>query len=338
MPKIARRRHLTGLLRRGVKHKHSSYTRSMHLSHAEVKYRQFLQESIVVHGRAAFSALGSLPALIVLYTYILQGLCTSTIPNAAIAAQCLIQIQAYRYITNHNLVARWLRLDHEYHDIPIEEEIAQRIRLPPQSVRLSSWSNQECYDNTSFRKSQLILIYREFGLAELAVQSDGNIRVFNGHEFYNFHPEEIFLFLMTRCKKGWSNKDMCSFIFGGNACRWSYGFPWILRYLDERYTDIIGHQNLERYVDHFPEFFDKIQEYIRKPTIRHYNDGSADEFSGLRFLPYDIFAFVDCKVYRCHRPFGGPAGDYIGAPRKARYYNAQRAVYTRHKKVHGIKV
>ncbi|KAL7540163.1 hypothetical protein ACHAXR_009913, partial [Thalassiosira sp. AJA248-18] len=31
------------------------------------------------------------------------------------------------------------------------------------------------------------------------------------------------------------------------------------------------------------------------------------------------------------------AGDYIGAPRKARYCNAQRAVYTRHKKVHGIK-
>ncbi|KAL7540162.1 hypothetical protein ACHAXR_009912 [Thalassiosira sp. AJA248-18] len=166
MPKIARRRHLTGLLRRGVNHKHSSSTRSMHLIHAEVKYRN--------HGRAAFSALRSLPALIVLYTYLLQGykVCSH---RGAVAAQCLIQIQAYRYVTKISTT-------------------------DPQSARLSSWSNQECYDNTSFRKPQLIQIYRELGLAELAAQSDGNIRVFNGHEFYNYHPEEIFLFLMTRCK------------------------------------------------------------------------------------------------------------------------------------------
>ena len=339
MPKVAKRRQINGCIRRGPKRKHASNTRSMHLSCEEVLYRQFLQKCMFVHGGAACSALLSIPTLIVLYTYLLQGVLTSTIPNSAILIQCLIQIQTYQYIKNHNLVARWLRLDHLYHDIPIEEELAPRYRIEErQHIRLDSWSNQECIDNTSFRKGQLLNIYHEFGLAELAAQSNGYIRIFNGHEYYNFHPEELFLFLMMRCKKGWSNKDMCNWCFGGSACRWSYGFPWILRYLDDRYEDIIGHKNLERYVHRFPEFFDKIQECIRKPTVRHYTDGTAERFCGLRFLPYNIFAFVDCKIYRCYRPFSGPAGDYIGAPRKARYMDAQRSLYTRYRKCCGVKV
>ena len=79
---------------------------------------------------------------------------------------------------NHNLVARWLRLDHLYHDIPIEEELlAPRYRIVErQHITLDSWSNQECLDNTSFRKGQLQKIYHEFGLAELAAQSNGFIR------------------------------------------------------------------------------------------------------------------------------------------------------------------
>ena len=34
----------------------------------------------------------------------------------------------------------------------------------------------------------------------------------------------------------------------------------------------------------------------------------------------------------------GPAGDYIGAPRRPGQYHIQRSVYTRYKKFHGIKV
>jgi hypothetical protein len=59
---------------------------------------------------------------------------------------------------------------------------------------------------------------------------------------------------------------------------------------------------IKEYVHRFPEFLDKIQECIRKPTIQHYTNGTAERFCGLRFLPYNIFAFVDCKIYRCCRP------------------------------------
>lgn len=338
MPKVSKRRLLTGCIRRGVKHKHSCYTRSMHLSHADVTFRRFLQKCMARHCAAAFSALRSLPVLVILYL-IIQNNGLASIPNAAITIQSLLQIQGVRYILHHNHIARCFRLDRDYHDIPIEEEEQERLRIQRQHVRFTSWGEQECYDNTSFRKEQLIRIYDQFGLANLAAQNDDfRIAVFNGHEYYKFHPEELFLFLMTKCKTGLSNKLMCDYIFGGNACRWSYGYPWILRYTDNRYEDIIGHQNLQRYVHLFPLFFSKIQEKVRKTSIHHYHDGTSEEFTGLRFLPYSIFGFIDCSVYRINRPFSGPDGDYIGAPRKEQYYRAQRAVYTRHKQCHGIKV
>jgi len=127
------------------------------------------------------------------------------------------------------------------------------------------------------------------------------------------------LFLMTKWKTGHTNKVLCDLIFGGNACRWSHGFPWVLRYLDNRYEDIIGHQNLLRFVDQFPSFFNAIQEKVSNVPTRHYNDGTAEDFIDLRFLPYSIFGFIDCSIYRINCPFSGPDGDYIGAPRKERY-------------------
>ena len=98
MPKAAERRQINGCIRRGPLRNHASNTRSMHLGCEEVLYRQFLQKCMFVHGGAACSALLSMPTLIVLYTYILQGVLTSTIPSSAILIQCLLQIQMYRYI------------------------------------------------------------------------------------------------------------------------------------------------------------------------------------------------------------------------------------------------
>ena len=37
-------------------------------------------------------------------------------------------------------------------------------------------------------------------------------------------------------------------------------------------------------------------------------------------------------------PFSGPDGDYDGAPRRAQSIDAQKLVYSRWKKLHGIKL
>ena len=116
--------------------------------------------------------------------------------------------------------------------------------------------------------------------------------------------------------------------FGGHQSRWSYGWPWILEYLDTRYEDIISHKGLRRFVDQFPAFYEAIQNKAKQTTTRHFPDGTAEDRTGLRFLPFDIFGFIDCSIDRINRPFSGPDGDYIGAPRKEQYHRSQRSVYT----------
>ena len=71
---------------------------------------------------------------------------------------------------------------------------------------------------------------------------------------------------------------------------------------------------------------------------KHNVDGTIVEVEGLNFLPFDIFGFIDCSINRICRPFSGPDGDYVGAPRKEQYARTPRAFYTGYKKCHGIKV
>ena len=143
---------------------------------------------------------------------------------------------------------------------------------------------------------------------------------------------------MTKCKTGLTNRLLCNEIFGGHQSRWSFGYPWIIFYLDSRYQDTLGNQMLHRFVDRFPEFYNKITTLVKKTSRHHHNDNTSSDHTGLNFLPFRIFGLIDCSIYRINRPLSGPDGDYIGAPRKEDYPIAQRAVYTGYKKCHGIKV
>jgi hypothetical protein len=77
---------------------------------------------------------------------------------------------------------------------------------------------------------------------------------------------------------------------------------------------------------------------MQKTAIKHHSDNTSTEKTGLNFCPFPIFAFIDCSIDKISRPLSGPAGDFVGAPRKAGEDEAQRSVYTNYKKLHGIKV
>jgi len=316
----------------------------MQLSHAEVGFRELLQGFIAVSARLGRSAMLAISPIAIVYMLVTGGngvannQIAPTTASAAITAS-LLRIIFARYADASLRLARLLRIDFRYHDIPVEEEERCRgSRMPRQNIRIDSWTEQECYDFTSFTGDQLRRIFGLFGLAQLAAHTDGYIRVFTGFEYYRFDPEEIFLFMLTKCRTGKSNRELCDLVFGGHSSRWSFGYPWLLEYLDARYARTISHEKLRDFVDDFPAFYDAINCFIQKPTIHHFTDGSAEERDGLNFLPFSIFGFIDCSIDRISRPFSGPDGDYIGAPRKAMHDAAQRSVYTGYKKCHGIKV
>lgn len=133
-------------------------------------------------------------------------------------------------------------------------------------------------------------------------------------------------------------KKLCNFLFGGCASRWSHGWDWIVRYLDDRYLHTVSHQKLEDFVDDFPDFYNAISGFMQKEFTQHYADGNGKEADGLNFCPLPIFGFIDCSIDRICRPYSGPDGDYIGAPRRPNEDIYQRSVYTGYKKCHGIKV
>ena len=47
---------------------------------------------------------------------------------------------------------------------------------------------------------------------------------------------------------------------------------------------------------------------------------------------------IDDSIDDALVPFSGPAGDFEGAPRRARYADAQESIYSGWKKLHGVKV
>lgn len=337
MGKVLPRRELTGCIRRGKKVDMSIYRRVMALSHLAVGFRWYLQLGLAVTGRASDIALQTLSQMTIIHAAFLS---TGQIVPAT-TMHTLICAHIVNCMQSSMIFMRLFRLDHELHDVPPEEEDNHpSTRMPRQNIHFDSWTDQEAYGFTSFTKDQLMKIYHHFGLAAHAAQSNGSIRVPTGADGRNylFHPEELFLFLMSKCKMGFGNKAMCDLIFGGHISRWSKGYPWLLAYLDDRYSKTLSHETLRSYVHQFPEFHEKISKFMQKTATYHNHDGTAVDRGGLNNCPFRIFGFVDCSIDKISRPRSGPDGDYIGAPRKPQQDAIQRSVYTGYKKLHGIKV
>lgn len=342
MPKRSAVRALTGNRRRRPLRNTSQNRRTTGLSHEQVGFMMRLHQRMTVHLFRLVMSIFPLYAMIGAHAFV------STNPQlfpqdqhvqarfAGITCAGIANVMFHfsQYWTCY-------RLDYLLHDISPEEEEDLVAFKPSKNVRFSTWTDQDCYEETGFNKHKLKRIYRCFRLEQIANNNGGMIRVNNGPnnpKCYSFHPEEMFLYFMARMRQGKSHTKMCYHIFGGSPKRWSPAWRWILLYLDHRYRNIIGHQGLIRFIDDFPLFYDAISQKVKRDEIKHNNDGSSVLLPGLNFLPFDIFGFIDCSIDRICRPFSGPAGDYIGAPRKEDYSRTQRAFYTGYKKCHGIKV
>ncbi len=88
---------------------------------------------------------------------------------------------------------------------------------------------------------------------------------------------------MTKVATGLLNQCIVDMYIGGDYARWSYTYPWMLKYLDERYRDIIGHQGLTRVIDQFPDFALEIKENLQSDQLRELGNGRFVELEGLLF-------------------------------------------------------
>ena len=105
---------------------------------------------------------------------------------------------------------------------------------------------------------------------------------------YRIHPEEVFLFTLCKVATGMTQVNIVDNYFGGDKTCWIFAYPWMLRYLDTRYQEIVGHQGLAQFVDDFPRFHGAIEEYIQRNHQRELVDGTMTIVPGINFLPWDV--------------------------------------------------
>jgi len=248
----------------------------MHLSHKEIGRRHQIQKCWM---RDVFA--GSITTELLVQLIILKILLVTSAINPHqvrydIVVDFLIQLAAIQHDECIDRVTTWFQLDHLLHDIdPLESIKAGLPFRPHMAITLDCWDDCTSNKYTSFLRGELGDIYRLFGLAD-RVGSDGLLRIPSGSytrgkpDNYKIHPEELFLFFMTRCRKNWPLVDMVDQLFGGWVSRWYHAWPWMLSYLDRRYRNILGHQGLLRFRDQFPEFFAAIERQASSPVISLY--------------------------------------------------------------------
>ena len=271
MAKNPERRARTGNRRRGAKRNKTRHHRNLHLTNLQVGYMQKLQRRCFFAGANSLNKLLTIFQLVFVYNYIQNNVDDDALSTLVLA---VLHLSLASFANSTHIFSVCERFDYFLYDITEEEE--DGIYIPPrQNIRFHSWDDQLCYDKTNFTKSQLLRIYNCFGLQTIANQNNGFIKVPTGHLnahgricCYNFHPEELFLYTMMRMKTGDDITQM-AYVFGGSTKRWSFAWRWIMVYLDARYTNIIGHQGLLRFVDQFPAFYDAINEKVKKNWVHN---------------------------------------------------------------------
>jgi hypothetical protein len=153
----------------------------------------------------------------------------------------------------------------------------------------------------------------------------------NGHPcYYQIHPEEVFLLTLCRLALGFMHVHIVDSYIGGDTNCWTYAYPWMLKYLNKRYLNIIGHQGFTRFVNNFPRFKRAIKRYVWRDHQRKLVDGTMMMMivPGLNFMLWDVFGFIDDSINCISTPFSIPCGDYEGVACKVKYADAQQAFYS----------
>jgi hypothetical protein len=107
--------------------------------------------------------------------------------------------------------------------------------------------------------------------------------------------------------------QMCDDIFGGSEKRWSLAWRWIFFILMNATKILLDTRVCFGLWMTSPDSTMPSNKKCFNPLCEDLQNNTHEERTGLAFLPFDIFGFIDCSIDRINRPFSGPAGDYEGA-------------------------
>ena len=238
------------------------------------------------------------------------------------------------------LLSIWITVDANIGDMTVQEEQEEPFYSPERFRRITDFTtDMQAKQQTNFTKNELRMLLHLFDLPRHG--STVRIQRADG-EYDTFHQEELLIFTLIKLKSGESNASVVDNRVGGRSeARWGRGYKWLIHHLATKYNRILSFQGLQRWIDLFPIFAEKIRQSIARPK-RHENPetGAVTHIPGVIFQPgtFSIVGFVDCKDYKINVPHTGPAGDFPGATRREGWQQIQQAWYQRHGQKHAVRV
>jgi hypothetical protein len=115
-------------------------------------------------------------------------------------------------------------------------------------LSINNLSDTAALKMTRVNWCQLHCLYTAFDLKGLLKPMQEKLaflmwNVFNGAPCcYQIHPEEVFLFSLCRLAMGMLQVHIMDTYISGNKICWTCVYPWMLKYLNKRYVNIVGHQ------------------------------------------------------------------------------------------------
>jgi hypothetical protein len=281
----------------------------MHLGAAKISMRHKIQRCWAWHAVTTTNSL-----FLAGYTLDLHVVLIGPLPAAT---QGMINNLLHQVAVFAQQVTLWSSLDDYLHDIPLVEWLYTREYCPRQHLCVFGIeNNMTAIKMTSFKTSQLQWLFRLFGLCKFVNalnETDLLIRTGcwkNRRECcYYIHPEELFLFLLTKCKMGMTTDHVIDMFFAGDYAWWKHGYCWLLLYLDLHFCNIVGHVKLLRFLPQFGKFKNAIKEYCQKKRMYHNHQGNVTFIPGLTELLYNIFDFIDNSIDQVCVLFLCPDGD-----------------------------
>ena len=241
-----------------------------------------------------------------------------------------------------SVLKKFMNADARIADISFKEE--RRMLLNPTDRNnqfFAQLTDSKLRDITSFPRQALCdiknflklprHIYIKYTTGEIVGEEEDHA----GCRF--FYDEEMILFSMAKLAKGLTTTVLVDLYFGGDRRRWSLGFRFFLKRVRELvYPNIVGFKGIRRFVGQFPGFAANFERKMEKERTIRGRDGVIRNVDGRRFVNgnFNLVGTFDCRIQKTNIP--GTHPDQHGH-RRLDAYEIQEAVYSGHKKTHGVK-
>ena len=127
--------------------------------------------------------------------------------------------------------------------------------------------------------------------------------------FYNFNREELLIYVLTKLAYGLPHTVMADMIFGGDSSRWSKGYNYLMKYIDDKFIDLIGINSLQIWASFFPAFSEAVRRKYCYYWDKANESGPEIDNPFIEENTCNMCGLLDVSVNEIYQLGSGPIGE-----------------------------